>query len=64
LSDKRASKRTRQKIIVHLTDRTLQDLIASDRVKPIGHAVANQILTKAFKACGILNVRVKELTGS
>ena len=35
----------------------------SDGVKPIGHAVANQILTKAFKACGIVDVKVKELTG-
>ena len=35
----------------------------SDGVKPVGHAVANQILTKAFKACGIVDVKAKELTG-
>ena len=35
----------------------------SDGVKPVGHAVANQILTKAFKTCGILDVKAKELTG-
>lgn len=35
----------------------------SDGVKPIGHVVAKQILTKAFKACGIVDVKVKELVG-
>jgi hypothetical protein len=35
----------------------------SDGVRPVGHAVAKQILTKAFKACGIVDVKVKELTG-
>ena len=35
----------------------------SDGVKPVGHAVANQILTKALKACGIVDVKAKELTG-
>ena len=35
----------------------------SDGVQPISHTVANQILTKAFKAFGVVDVKVKELTG-
>lgn len=36
----------------------------SDGVKPVGHAVASQILTKAFNACGVVDVKIKELTRS
>ena len=41
---------------------TYTDEFYSDGVKPIGHAVANQILKRAFKACGIVDVKVSQLT--
>ena len=35
----------------------------SDGVRPVGYAVAKKILTRAFKACGINDVKVNEITG-
>ena len=33
----------------------------SDGVKPVGHAVANQILIQAFEECGVMDVKVSDI---